>query len=109
MTAQRVRFRHATAGQPRRIEADIPVATGKAGAVEIGGALGNVRHRRMVGGLTVRRERSRWSRWTARDSVVARDLPASRWVWDASAWRAARVEELGWLAEAAQGARAARR
>jgi hypothetical protein len=109
MTAQRVRFRHTTAGQPRRIEADIPVAIGRAGTVEIGGALGSVRRRRPVGGLMAPRERSRWSPWTARDSLVARDLPASRWDWDASAWRAARMEELGWLAEAAEGARAANR
>jgi hypothetical protein len=109
MTAQRVRFRHTPAGQPRRIEAEIPVAIGKAGAAEIGGALGSVRRRRMAGGFTAPRERSRWSLWTARDSVVARALPASRWDWDASAWRAARMEELGWLAEAAEGARAGKR
>ena len=105
MLAQRIRFRHTATRQPRRIETDIPVAIGRAGAVETG-----VQRRRMVGGLTGPRERSRWwSPWTARESVVARDLPASRWDWDASAWRAARAEELGWLAEAAEGARAARR
>jgi hypothetical protein len=103
MITQPVRWRNvAAAGRPGRIEADSPIAAGRAGTA--------VAHRVQphgkpgyrtgaVGGIA--REGRRWSTWKPRDSAVARDLPSSRWDWDEADWRALRGEELGWLAEAA--------
>ena len=103
MMTQPVRWRStAAAGQPGRIEADAPIAAGRAGTAVAHGVRPHGKpgyHTRAVGGIA--REGRRWSTWTPRDSAVTRGLPASRWDWDDADWRALRREELGWLADAA--------
>ena len=103
MMTQPVRWRSTAAvGQPGRIEADSPIAAGRAGTAVAHGVQPHGKpgyHTRPVG--VIAREGRRWSTWKPRDSAVARDLPASRWDWDAADWRALRMEELGWLADAA--------
>jgi hypothetical protein len=102
MMTQPVRWRNlAAAGQRGRVEADTPIAAGRAGTTVAHGVLPHGKPRIQTGAVGgIAREGRRWSAWKPRDSAVARDLPASRWDWDDAAWLALRGEELGWLADA---------